>query len=77
MAEQLEPTHAQIRQRAYELFQERGGEHGGDIADWLEAEQQLRASAFENLMRAIVERRAAAPARWRSRVAEPPSAAAA
>jgi Protein of unknown function (DUF2934) len=61
MAEQVEPTQAQIRRRAYELFEERGREHGGDFADWLAAEQQLRALAFENVMRVIVERRNAAP----------------
>ncbi|HUA01000.1 MAG TPA: DUF2934 domain-containing protein [Candidatus Aquilonibacter sp.] len=77
MAEQVEPNHAQIRQRAYELFQERGGTHGKDIDDWLAAEQQLRAAAFENLLRTIVERRSVAPARWPSRLAEHPSAAAA
>lgn len=77
MAEPVEPTHAQIRQRAYELFQERGGRHGKDIDDWLTAEQELRAAAFENLMRVIVERRAVAPTKWPSRLAQPPSAAAA
>jgi len=57
MAEPLEPTQAQIRQRAYELFEERTRKHGGDTEDWLAAEQQLRAAAFENVMRAIVDRR--------------------
>jgi hypothetical protein len=31
-----------IRHRAYELFQERGSEHGHDIEDWLRAEAELR-----------------------------------
>ena len=31
-----------IRARAYELFQERGGEHGHDAEDWLRAEQEVR-----------------------------------
>ena len=28
--------------RAYEIYQSRGGQHGGDFDDWLEAERQLR-----------------------------------
>jgi hypothetical protein len=32
-----------IAARAYELYQARGGTHGADIDDWLQAEQQLRA----------------------------------
>ena len=31
----------QIEQRAYELYLERGGEDGGDLADWLAAEREL------------------------------------
>jgi hypothetical protein len=31
----------QIEQRAYELYLERGGEHGHDRADWLAAENEL------------------------------------
>ena len=31
----------QIEQRAYELYLERGGEHGNDRADWLTAENEL------------------------------------
>ncbi len=30
-----------IRKRAYQLFEERGGEHGHDIEDWLRAESQI------------------------------------
>jgi len=30
-----------IAARAYELFEARGGEHGRDQEDWLEAERQL------------------------------------
>jgi len=36
------PTREQIAQRAYELYQQRGGEHGRDLEDWLAAEKQLR-----------------------------------
>jgi hypothetical protein len=31
-----------IRVRAYELFLARGGAHGDDLADWLNAERELR-----------------------------------
>jgi Protein of unknown function (DUF2934) len=31
----------QIEQRAYELYLERGGENGDDLADWLAAEREL------------------------------------
>ncbi len=37
-AEHLEQT----RVRAYELFCQRGGEHGRHFDDWLEAERELR-----------------------------------
>jgi hypothetical protein len=39
---QVEPTTEQIAQRAYELYQARGGTEGQDIEDWLEAERQLK-----------------------------------
>jgi hypothetical protein len=35
------PDEETIRQRAYERFRERGGEHGRDFDDWLEAEREL------------------------------------
>lgn len=31
----------QIRQRAYELYEQRGREDGHDLADWLTAESEL------------------------------------
>ena len=37
------PTHEEIRQRAYEVHSERGGEHGQDVEDWLQAERELKA----------------------------------
>ena len=37
-----EPTMDDIRRRAYERYQERGGNHGGHFDDWLEAEKELR-----------------------------------
>lgn len=33
----------EIRRRAYELFEERGGEHGRHHEDWLRAEAEVRA----------------------------------
>jgi hypothetical protein len=31
-----------VARRAYEIYQERGGSHGADLDDWLEAERQLK-----------------------------------
>jgi len=31
----------QIRQRAYELYEERGGADGHDLYDWLRAEEEI------------------------------------
>ena len=31
-----------VARRAYEIYQNRGGDHGADLDDWLEAERQLR-----------------------------------
>lgn len=36
-----------VARRAYELFQNRGGNHGADLDDWLEAERQLNGGAGE------------------------------
>jgi type IV secretory pathway TrbL component len=33
----------EIRRRAYELYRERGGEHGSHEADWHRAESEVRA----------------------------------
>jgi hypothetical protein len=33
---------AEIRQRAFEIHIERGGIHGCDLDDWLQAERELR-----------------------------------
>ncbi len=37
-----DPTFEQISTRAYEIFLERGGRHGDDLADWFRAERELR-----------------------------------
>ena len=31
-----------IARRAYEIYQARGGDHGADIEDWLQAEREIR-----------------------------------
>jgi Protein of unknown function (DUF2934) len=41
-ARKREPTDAEIAHRAFELYLARGGDHGHDVADWIEAERQLR-----------------------------------
>ena len=38
-----EPSTEEIARRAYEIFLERGGAHGSDSDDWLQAELELRA----------------------------------
>jgi hypothetical protein len=46
---QPEPTQSAtleaISQRAYEIYQARGGEHGDDLRDWLQAERELNQGA--------------------------------
>ena len=36
-----------VARRAYEIYQSRGGNHGADLDDWLEAERQLRRGASD------------------------------
>jgi hypothetical protein len=36
------PTFEQIAEEAYHRYLSRGGTHGADFEDWLEAERQLR-----------------------------------
>ena len=38
------PSEDEIRTRAYHRYLERGGGHGQDFDDWLEAERELRRS---------------------------------
>ena len=40
-----------IAARAHEIFQSRGGEHGHDLDDWLQAEREVRASPSEAALR--------------------------
>jgi hypothetical protein len=37
-----QPTEDEVRVRAYHRYLERGGTHGNDIGDWVEAEKELR-----------------------------------
>jgi hypothetical protein len=36
------PTRAQIAERAYQIYQQRGSAPGRDVEDWLAAERELR-----------------------------------
>ena len=36
-----EKMREQIEQRAYELYEERGGTHGHDVEDWILAESEI------------------------------------
>ena len=38
----LEPSEEDIRRRAYQRYLERGGGHGMEFEDWLEAERELK-----------------------------------
>jgi hypothetical protein len=40
---QLRIPSADVAARAYELYCQRGREHGYDVEDWLQAERELRA----------------------------------
>lgn len=35
------PTREEIELRAYQIYLERGGAHGQDMEDWLQAEREL------------------------------------
>jgi hypothetical protein len=41
------PSPAEIRQRAFEIHIERGGIHGCDLDDWMQAEHELQ-QKFKN-----------------------------
>jgi hypothetical protein len=32
----------EVARRAYEIYQSRGGQHGADFDDWIQAEKQLK-----------------------------------
>jgi Protein of unknown function (DUF2934) len=37
----VHPTNEEIELRAYQIYIERGGAHGQDVEDWLQAESEL------------------------------------
>ncbi len=39
---EADPTFDEIRKRAFEIHVERGGIHGFDLDDWLQAESELK-----------------------------------
>ena len=39
-----QPHEQDVARRAYELYEQRGGQDGRDWDDWFQAEQELRAS---------------------------------
>ena len=43
MTQRREPSIEEISKQAYNLYLERGGEHGRDIEDWVRAEKDLSA----------------------------------
>jgi hypothetical protein len=36
-------AHSQISERAFQIFEKRGSQHGYDVQDWLHAERQILA----------------------------------
>ena len=46
------PTHEEIALRAYQIYVERGGAHGQDVDDWLQAERELVAKYGETSLKA-------------------------
>jgi len=39
----------QIRLRAYQLYEQRGSEHGRDLDDWLQAESEVTQGKFKTV----------------------------
>jgi hypothetical protein len=39
----IEPSYNEIAEAAYQRYLSRGGAHGQDVDDWMEAERELRA----------------------------------
>ena len=46
------PSADDVARRAYEIYQSRGGDHGADFDDWLEAERQLKTTTAKTKKRA-------------------------
>lgn len=45
------PSTEQVRARAYQLYLERGGQHGHDTDDWLQAEYELMQLPIQKIAR--------------------------
>jgi DUF2934 family protein len=45
-----------IAQRAYEIYEERGGSHGDDINDWLRAEAEVKSTLKQEKRRPVTSR---------------------
>jgi hypothetical protein len=45
MRERPAASYEEVARRAYEIYRERGGSHGLDLEDWLQAERELRGSS--------------------------------
>jgi hypothetical protein len=45
------PSEEQVRVRAYQLYLERGGQHGHDADDWLQAEYELMQLPIQKIAR--------------------------
>jgi hypothetical protein len=45
-----QPTKVDIARRAYQIYLARGGSHGCDLHDWLQAERELKAYANKPLI---------------------------
>jgi hypothetical protein len=43
------PLEERIRQRAYELYVQRGNQSGSELDDWLQAEEEIRRATEEAL----------------------------
>ena len=48
------PTHDEIAARAFERFLARGGVHGFEVEDWLEAERELIETRTRETAEAVV-----------------------
>lgn len=58
-----ETLHPRIQEKAYELYLKRGGSHGRDMDDWLEAERIVLREVGEGSGRAAAMARTASAAR--------------
>jgi hypothetical protein len=45
MTNNTSPSEQQIRERAYEIYQARGGQDGNEVSDWVAAERELQESS--------------------------------